>query len=221
MNGRVMGWLRVHLQKIRQLHFVIACVANWLVVDLYFVPDFAEGVAIDRNTRVEPRGGRLTMSFWLITLLAIAQFFCAGLLFIFHLVLKTPQRVQELWSNKNVGSSSMLFRMALQATQMDRQIATSGRVGRIKCRQKPCVWFVYWGVSIWWAATEVELIFLAASIVAATLAIILHHFFLAFHLLGLVQVSSKLQSVTDAISHVFWTVVVTILLIVLLTYLCE
>eukprot|EP01052_Picozoa_sp_SAG31_P066495 SAG31_NODE_25296_length_464_cov_0.926027_2_plen_45_part_01 len=35
----------------------------------------------------------------------------------------------------------------------------------------------------------------------------------------MVQVSSKLQSVTDAINHVFWTVVVTILLILLLTYL--
>lgn len=223
MNGRLIGWLRVHLQKIRQLGFVIACVSNWLVADIYIVPDFENGTPIDADTDVEPRGGLLTIPFLSIAMLAIAQVWkisselvllprsssttlstvpltflpqfltllhlrfqigCTGLLFVFHLLFKTPPRVQELWSNKDVGKTSRLFRLVLQSTQMDKQIATNGRVGRINFRRQPCAWLVYWSVSIWWASTEVEIVYLAAAVAAAVLGITHHNFFLAFHLLG-------------------------------------
>lgn len=179
MNGRIIGWLRVHLQRIRQLGFLIACVSNWLIADLYVVLDSSSEMW-PQKADIEPRGGWLTLPVLAITLLAIAQFFCCLLLFVFHLMLKSPHRLEEL-AQKNV--QSPIAKTLSRLFQIDKQLALKGKV-RINCRERPGAWLLYGCLSMWYICTEIELIYLALSVLAAILGMMQWHFFLAFHLLG-------------------------------------
>eukprot|EP01051_Picozoa_sp_SAG22_P004810 SAG22_NODE_268_length_13300_cov_161.222862_3_plen_2875_part_00 len=173
------------------------------------------------------------------------QLLVTALLLLFHMLVQSPVRVQAIWDAKGKeltstmsrrgmgggdeasivfksGTLQLIARVTLLNSVESRLVQTmfnSGSLRKISFRKEPLGYFVYSVMSTCYALLDGELLYHLSSVAMSALGAAVSPLFLSYHLLSLIAVSEDLQAVTAAIEHTARQVLLTLGLIMVLTYL--
>jgi rubredoxin len=253
-KSRGFAWLRVHQDWLRIISFVLAVVVNIIMIAIYTVDiptadDLHRGgvhTAAPLKVRLEPKGGVISVSYFLITIVGGIQILCSMLLFIFHCLVQSPLRVHAIWTAKgkkiamamsrrttdggDSGSRQadlslglqMVARMTLLKSvesKLVQQMFNNGSLRKLSIRKQPVAFTLFSLMSLCYALLDTELVYFAVCVLMAIFGTFWMPLLLSFHLLGIIHVSADLQAVTNAIAHTGKQVLLTLMLILVLTYL--
>lgn len=203
-------------------------------------------LSINPNSSLQFKTGVVSLGFIIVATLGCIQVFCSLLLLLFHILVQSPLRVQAIWDAKGREVASTMSRRSIRGEEEDasrsgsggglaflaritllnsvesrmvKQMFNNGNLKTISFRRQPLGYAVYSVMCCFYALLDPELCYNIISVVMAVLGLVQSPLFLSYHLLSLIQVSGDLQAVTNAISHTAKQVMLTLSLIMVLTYL--
>ena len=245
-SSRFTHWLRTHVTLLRFVSTVIAFAANGLLAGLLLAPPSASGKFDTDDAPVVDDtpiwlGMPLDDWFYLVCWMQVLLSTC---ILVYHIMVRTPTALRRMWASKSRSFAASMARKEKKTAGMEpdfslgfvmqivskvsffsqvegrvlRNLFNSGSMRAVSFKLQPTLAMFYSIWSVGFALQDVELLWNAVCAASAVLSVAGYPAFAAVQMFNIVLVSEALNTVMQSIYQTRLHVAMTLILILIITY---